>query len=443
LEASDLERLGEAGYWTDRHEESYMAKQRAYQAHLRAGDKSAAAYIALILTIHHANRMDFAVAGGWLAKAERLLGDQPECFAHGHLAIVTTLFKEAAGDWRGVLEHACLAHEIGCRCDDPDLQALGLAFEGLALTHQGRVSDGMRLLDEAMASAVAGELTTMPTGIIYCRMLCASLDLHDYRRATEWTAVIDRCAAKPGLGGLPGDCRTHRAEVLLKRGAWSEGEQEALRALEETERLDLAHVGLAARELGEIRLRLGDLDGAEQAFRRAHEYGTSTEPGMSLLRLARGDVAAAVTALNTALADLGDQQLPRVRLLPAAVHARLTAGDTASAKQAVGELEESAEIYDTPAINAAAEHARGALELATGNPTEAASRLTSAARLWQRIDAPYDAALTRALLAEARIACGDHDAGLLELRAAYPILERLGAKYDYDRVERRIAELTT
>jgi tetratricopeptide (TPR) repeat protein len=442
LAAEDLERLAEAGYWTDRHEQSYLIKQRAYQAHLQAGDRSSAAYVALILTIHHANRQDFAVAGGWLAKAERLLGDLPECFAHGHLAFVSALFKEAAGDWPGVLESARLIHEIGCRWKNPDLQALGLAFEGLALTHQGQVADGMRLLDEAMASAVAGELTTMPTGVIYCRMLCASLDLHDYRRATEWTSVIDRCAAKPGLGGLPGDCRAHRAEVLLKRGMWNEGEQEALRALEETERLDLAHVGIAARELGEIRLRMGDLNGAEQAFRRAHEYGTSTEPGMSLLRLARGEVSAAAAALETALAELGDQHLARVRLLPAAVQARLAAHDTTAAKQAVADLEQSAEIYDTPAIKAAAEHARGALELAEGNPIEAAGRLRTAAQLWQRIQAPYDAALTRSLLAEAHLACGDRDGGLLELRAASSILERLGAKHDHERITQRLSELT-
>jgi hypothetical protein len=179
-----------------------------------------------------------------------LLGDTPESFAHGRLHVVNSLFGEAAGDWPAVLENGRLAYEIGCRCRDADLQALGLAFQGLALTHQGRASDGTRLLDEAMAGAVAGEPRPMATGIIYCRMLCSSLDLHDFGRAAEWTDVIDRCAARPGLGGLPGDCRTHRAAVLLKRRAWLDGEREALRALEETERLELSHVGIAARELG-------------------------------------------------------------------------------------------------------------------------------------------------------------------------------------------------
>jgi tetratricopeptide (TPR) repeat protein len=440
LGPEDLERLGEAGYWTNRHDESYPFRQRAYHAYLEEGHKAHAAYAALMLTIHYANRMEFAVAGGWFGKAQRLLESEQECFAHGHLAIVTTLFKEVAGDWPAVLDMARQAHEIGCSCADADLQALGLAFQGLALTHLGHVAEGTRLLDEAMASAVAGELTTMPTGVIYCRMLCACLDLQDFARAGEWTEVIDRCAAKPGLGGLPGDCRTHRAEVLFWRGAWMEGTEEALRAIEETARLDLPHVGIALRELGEIRLRLGDLEGAEEVFLRAHEYGVSPEPGLSLLRFARGEVASAATGLETALTALGEARLARARLLPARVEVTLAAGDIHSARAAVGELEETAEIYGTAALAAAADHARGAFELAAGDAAEAASRLVSAERSWQRLEAPYDAARTRLLLAEAHLARGDRGSFLLELRTARAAFERLGARPDAQRAEQRLAE---
>jgi tetratricopeptide (TPR) repeat protein len=292
-----------------------------------------------------------------------------------------------------------------------------------------------------MAGAVAGELSTMATGIIYCRMLCSSLDLHDFGRAAEWTGVIDRCAARPGLGGLPGDCRTHRASVLLKRGAWLDGEQEALRALEETERLELSHVGIAARELGDIRLRLGDSERAEEAFRRAQEYGISPEPGMSLLRLIRGDPAAATQGLQTALGALGDDRLARMRLLPAAVEAAVATEDLATARSAVAEVEETAGMYDKPAITATAEHVRGTLELADSDHAEAARRLQSALRLWQRLDAPYDAALARTLLAEAHLARGDLDSCLLELEAASASFERLGARIDLERARNRIAAL--
>ena len=102
----DLERLGEACYWTNRQEESSSSRQHAFQAHLKAGDKGRAGYMALLLAIHHASRLDSAVAGGWFAKAQRLLQGEPECEAHGYLAVVATLFKEAVGDWPGVLDSA-------------------------------------------------------------------------------------------------------------------------------------------------------------------------------------------------------------------------------------------------------------------------------------------------------------------------------------------------
>jgi tetratricopeptide (TPR) repeat protein len=443
LEPADLAKLGQAGFWTNRHEESYLFEQRAHQGHLKAGDREHAAQMAIVLTIHYSSRMDFAVAAGWHAKAERLLDVLPECSAHGYLAFVKALFEEASGDWPAVLETSGAIYGIGGRCGDADLQALGLAFQGLAETHLGDVAHGTRLLDEAMASATAGELSALVAGIIYCRMLCACLDLHDFSRAGEWTDVIRAAHPPAGFGGLPGDCRTHRAAVLAKRGDWDEGLHEAELAIEETATFYMPHVGIAARELGEIRLRRGDLAGAQEAFVRAHEFGVSPEPGLSLLRLARGEGDAAAAALRSAVAGVGEDRLGRARLLPACVEVALANGDVAAARGAVGELEETAEVYGTPALCAIAEHARGALELVCGNADEAAAHLAAGQRLWRRAEAPYDAARAGELLAEAHLHQGDRDSGILELRAAVALFERLGATPDARRARHRLAQLAT
>jgi tetratricopeptide (TPR) repeat protein len=443
LEPPDLEKLGEAGFWTNRHEEAYPFRQRAYQGYLKAGDPEHAAVAALMLTIHHASRMDFAVAGGWYAKAERLLETLSESSAHGYFAFVTALFAEASSDWPAVLDSAGRLYSVGCSCGDPDLQALGLAFQGLAETHLGELAHGTKLLDEAMASATAGELTTLAAGVVYCRMLCACLDVHDFSRAGEWTDVIRALGPPAGPGGLPGDCRTHRAAVLAKRGDWEEGLHEAELAVKETETFFMPHVGVAARELGEIRLLRGDLAGAEEAFVRAHGFGVSPEPGLSLVRFARGEVDAAASALKTGLAELGDGRLARARLLPACVEVSLAQGELEAARAAVAELEETAELYGTAALGAAAEHARGALELASGNADEAVARLSSGQRLWLGVEAPYDAARARELLAEAYLQRGDRDTGLLELRAAAAAFERLGAALDARRTGDRLAALAS
>jgi len=309
------------------------------------------------------------------------------------------------------------------------------------LTRRGEITEGTRLLDEAMASATGGELGMLATGIVYCRMLGSCVDRYDYRRAGEWTDVVETCQATNGMGGFPGDCRTHRASVLLMRGAWAEGEQEALRAVEDLQTFNLPHIALASYELGEIRLRQGDLDSAEEAFLRAHEFGFAPQPGMALLRLARGESSAAAASIETALADTSLDGLARSRLLRAQVEIALAVGDDDSALSAVAELEETAETYDIPALQAAAEHARGELELAGGNAAEAARRLASAQRLWHGVEAPYEAAQARERLAEAQLARGDRESGVLELRAACTAFERLGAKRDVERSDRRMAEL--
>ena len=443
LEPPDLQKLGEAGFWANRHEQALSVRQRAYEAYLGAGDPENAAFMAVVLTIHYAARMDPAVAGGWYAKAERLLETLTESSAHGHFAFVTALFAEASGDWPAVRETASRLYAVGCRCGEADLQALGLAFQGLAETHLEEVAHGTKLLDEAMASATAGELTTFATGIVYCRMLCACLDLQDFSRAGEWTDVIRACGPPAGLGGLPGDCRTHRAAVLAKRGNWEEGLREAVLAVKENETFYMPHMGIAAREVGEIMLLRGDLPGAEEAFVQAHGFGVSPEPGLSLLRLRRGDADGAASALQAALAETGNDRLARARLLSARVEISLANGDLAGARTAVAELEETAERYGTAALGAAAEHAGGALELASGNADRALTRLASGQRLWRSVKAPYDAARAGELLAEAHLNRGDHHAGILELRAASVAFDRLGASLDAQRTSQRLAQLSS
>jgi tetratricopeptide (TPR) repeat protein len=441
LEPGDLELLAEAALWADRHDASFAAGERAFQGYMRAGKRRRAAVVAVGLTIHCVARLDLAVAAGWYQKAQRLLEDEESAREHGYLALVTALFREAQGDWDGVLDAADTILGIARREDDPDLEAVGLTFQGLVLSRRGDVAEGTKLLDEAMASAVGGGLSMLATGIVYCRMICACLDLLDYRRAAEWTDVVDRCRATTGMGGFPGDCRTHRVAVLIKRGAWDAGEREALLACAEADTFDRAHTGLASYELGEIRLRRGDLDGAEDDFKRAHELGFAPQPGMSLLRLARGDTAAARSSIETALRDPSLDHLARAQLLPSCVEITLAAGDDGAARAAVAELEEIAELYAMPALGAAASQARGELELATGNPDEAAARLQSAYRLWQTVEAPYESARSRAALADAYLKLGDLDSCSLELNAAISMFERLGALPDLELYRAKASEL--
>ena len=53
-------------------------------------------------------------------------------------------------------------------------------------------------------------------------------------------------------------------------------------ACDELSEFSPAHAGMAFHELGEVRLRMGDLEGADEAFRRAHELGEDPQPGLTI-----------------------------------------------------------------------------------------------------------------------------------------------------------------
>ena len=112
----------------------------------------------------------------------------------------------------------------------------------------------------------------------------------------------------------------------------------------------------------------------------------------------------------------------------------LEAGEIDAARLASDELSETAAIYRSSGLEAAAPQARGAVLPADGRPAEALPPLRDACRRWQRLNAPYEAARVRLLLARTHNALGNEDAATLELDAAEAVFTRLGATPDAQRV---------
>jgi hypothetical protein len=170
----------------------------------------------------------------------------------------------------------------------------------------------------------------------------------------------------------------------------------------------------------------GDFAGAEEAFSRADELGVSPQPGLALIQLEKGEVARAMALIRQTLADEQWDQVTRARLLPAQVEIALAASDEEAAQAAAAELAEIAAIYESPALTAAAECARGALHLAKGEWGKAATALRHGIRLWREVGVPYRAAQARLLLGQALRGTGDTHGAALEIEAARVSFERLG-----------------
>jgi len=430
LAPRDLEALADAAWWLCRMDESLTVRQRAYAGYADEGDDPAAAEVAVRLCIDRFTRGEAAAGAGWLMRAQRHLRGRAECLQHGYLALCEGFVAHRRGELDAALAHAERATAIGQRFGDRDLVAMGIHGQGLALVAAGRVADGMALLDEAMTSVVAGELSRYFTGAVYCNVLAACLELGDLGRAGEWSE-----AARAWYEGLspespyPGLCRINRTEVAIALGAWSEAEAEATRASEELTFNPLA-AGKAFYETGEVRRRMGNLAGAEQAFARAHGLGFEPQPGLALLRLAQGKAEAALAALRLALGGEAGNRLQRARLLSAQVEVALAADDLDTTRAASGELATIARDFGTPALEAEAAVADGALRLAEGDLPGALVRLRNACLTWQELRLPYEAARARLRYGVAVRQAGNEDDARLELRAALAAFQRLGAAGD-------------
>jgi class 3 adenylate cyclase len=435
LTAPDLEALGEAAWTTSHYAEAFRARERAYAAYLDVGDRAAAAAMAMDMANDYYPRGELAVADGWRSTAERLLDGAPECRAHGLLAWcyaqIALLFERD--------EERCAAHgremaAIGERVGARGLQMLGRATEARALARQRRVADAYSSLGQAMAAALSGGVEPWAAANIFCQTLTVCIELGDFRRGAEWTEAAQRCCARESIVPASGDCRIHKACMLRWTGSWSEAEQEAALGSEELSG-NVMHMGPAMYEIGEIRLRRGDLPGAEEAFARAHELGRPPYPGLALLRLAQGRVGVAGEMLDEALAT-ETLAVPRAGLLPARVEIALAGGELEQARELASELAGTAGKFEAQAMAAAATSCQGAIALASGDAAGGSATLRRAVALWADVGAPYEAARARVLLADALLARGDREDAVLELRAAESTFERLGAKPD----ARRAAE---
>lgn len=428
LPPEGLQLLAEAAWFSSRPDVVLEALERASKAYLDAGDSASAAMMAFRAAEQHAMRLEMPMAGGWIARAEQLAAGDPEFPVHGHLAYVRgSMAAQMHGDFEAAVLCFDEALTIAARTGDRDLYAKSLHDKGRALCGQGRFAEGLALMDEAMVGAVAGDLNPAAAGYVYCSMIDVCSRLGDYRRSAEWTEATARLCERLQIPGFTGICRVHQAELLRLHGDWSHAEEQATLACDEMPKSNFVFgLGYASYEIAEVRRRMGDLDSAEAAYGRALESGTEIEPGLSLLRMAQGKLAAAAAGIRRALTEAKDP-VSRLRLLAAQADIAVAAGDIETAASASQELDALVKEHEAPSLHAAAARVRGAVRLAQGHPEEAIAELRRAREGWQEVDAPYEIAEVRVLLAKAYHARGEDDAALLELRAANATFERLGA----------------
>jgi DNA-binding CsgD family transcriptional regulator len=432
LGVEDLELLATSAYMLGRDDEYVDGLERAYHLHLDAGEPLRAVRCAFWMGMNLVLRGELGRASGWIGRFRRLVEREGrDCVEQGYLLLPLMFEHEAAGDHEAAIAAGAEAAAIGERFGDADLFALAAQDTGIILIEQGRVAEGLRLLDEAMVAVTAGELSPIVNGFVYCGVIMGCQAAYEPRRAHEWTAALTRwCERQPDMVSFTGTCLVHRAELMQLHGAWPDALQEARRAAERCAlAMNESGAAQAFYRQGEIHRLRGEFPAAEEAYRNARGGGREPQPGLALLRLAQRNGEAAAAAIRRLVGETSELS-KRAGLLPAYVEIMLAAGDAEAARGASRELEEISERWEGGLISAMAAHARGWVDLAEGDARAALVALRRAGQAWRELEAPYEAARVDVLVGLACRALEDEEAAALELDAARAVFARLGAKPD-------------
>ena len=381
----------------------------------------------------------------WVRRAEAALsrtdGEQP---AAALVAMIKAYERFMSGDPEAARDHAREAVEIGGRTGVLAAVVMGRIATARLEILDGRIEQGLAALDDVGLLLTSGELDPLTTGMAYCELICAAQGMLLLERAREWTDVMERWGPGRAVGAIHGRCLVHRAELLRISGPADQAEQAAEDALTHLRPWLRREFGWPLVELGAIRLRRGDLEGAEEALLAAHERAWCPQPALALLRLEQGDPDTAAALIAEAIArpvDIPWKERPPIgdlRLFPfydAQCEIASARGDLGTATSAADELARIAAAYPGPGLEAAAALAAARTAALAGDAGTALRAAATAVATWSDLEAPYELAQARLVLATAHAQAGNTLAAGMERHAAAQAFRAYGASDRATRAE--------
>ena len=424
--------LGVALWWLGETEDSLRHWERAYAAFRRRPDPEQAVLAAFYLSLAYRMSLgNHALARGWLGRAASLveefdLGPMNGWVLVGRAYVATDTGHPQAGEG-----YAREAREIAREAGDADLELCAISELGAALVELGRVEEGVALLDEAMAGALAGEGGDLDTIVlISCRTITSCSRGGDLARATQWVRAADDFHQRYGSPHLYTTCRTHYGAILFATGKWEQAEQELEAALKIGKGAEPALHAEALAKLAELRLAQGRTEEAARLL-AGYEDHPATAYAVAALHLAGGSTAVASSVLRRRLRELDEQSLGGAALVELLAEAEIAQGAVEEAATLAKRLAQLGSGLGSELIVARGERALGCALVAGGDLEAAMSHLERALAAFGRLEMPLDVGRTRLLLARA-LAAGDPETAIAEARSALACFEDLGAARDAD-----------
>lgn len=419
--------LAQALFWLGDAAGTMANCEKAYVAFRRSGNAMFAAGAALSLVGYNKAYLgNTAAARGWLARGARIIeSEAPEL--RGELLGATAYLTDDPFESEMLARQAL---EIGRANGNADLELLAMNAVGAALVQQGRTEEGMSLLDEAMAVAIAGESgDPFTVAQLSCMTMVVCGSCLDLERATQWVHALERFIDRYGCPFLYAECRTYYGRVLFENGDWSAAEELLTDAISMSKDVFPSPHAFACGTLAELRLAQGRIEDAARVL--VGVDGREEAVGaFAALHLARGDPSVATAILRRRLDAGRTDRLDVAALVELAGEAEIAVGNHDAAAERALSLVALGTANECHQIIAHGERLLGHA-LAATDVASARAHLERALAAFVHAGIPYRAAQTRLLLARL-IAPSDPGVAGAEARAAFSVFEDLGAGRDAD-----------
>jgi ATP/maltotriose-dependent transcriptional regulator MalT len=428
-----LDGLGQSLWWLGERHAGIDRRREAYAAYQRAGDARRAGGIAVYLAGEHRIDGQSAAAAGWMSRARRLLEGEGTVPEAGWLAIEEA---KRADEATAAEQHARVALDVAHELRDADVECMALAQLGRAVVRQGRVEEGVALLDEAMTIALGGETSDpLACGDACCTTLVVCDSLADLDRAAQWCEAVVDFTERRRFTPVQSWCRGIYGGVLVRAGEWERADKVLSEALQrDTDRMKGGRA-LPLAVLADLRLRQGRSEEAARLLSGLEDQPAALAASVEL-HLQRGDAALAQAMLDRRVDTDGDAD----QLLVLRGALALASGDLDAAGAAAEQLGDVAETLAREDLGAEAALLAGRVAAARGDSATADRGLEEAVARFAVLRLPLEEARARLALASVQAARGSPLA-LSSARAARDAFERLGARRDADQAAALLREL--
>ncbi len=442
--AEVYEELAWAYWWLNDAVQVFDLRSKAYNLFLKDDNRLGASRTSCWIGLDYIElKGEFAVASGWFQRAGKLLEGLPDS---AELAMINLLKARWSFQVEKNSEQAfTLINEslrISKSLHNVDGEMLAEALKGFILVVEGKVSEGMPLLDDATLLALTSENGDIKfTTITCCYLIDACERIRDYERASQWCGNVREICKRWKYKAMFANCRMKYAGILIWKGEWKEAEEELLSASLELSKLRPVQVNACTVRLADLKRRQGNWSEAEKLL-----TGVDSHPLVQLfsayLCYDKGEYESALNMAERYLRRFSEdekaEKTTAVELL-VRIYAELERFDEAG--KMLNELKDITNAINTLPMKGAYFGAEGYLNLALGNFETARKNLEDAVDIYDRISAPFESARARVILSDALIELELTNQAEAELNTSENLFRQLGAEKDLEHAKRLIKNL--